>query len=181
MIKALRINLKSKGTLETKSSPTGSIIYDNEIATLFRTSKNPRKKWHLITDEDSERLRQIVWTEIILKPSKILYLMEMELKHTENGRSTLCVFSNNFKIMNEKDFLTLLTLTAIKNSWPKESHSWKTKKEKEKADAYFKNYNHISIRHPSFNSKSKNNKLADDDITSWAKQYYSAIKEISKT
>ena len=71
-----------------------------------------------------------MWAEI-KTPKKYIYLIEMELRPEERGRSSLTITS---KINTEKpvelttqDFEDILKLTAVHNGWPPSGKDWKAK------------------------------------------------------
>lgn len=144
-----------------------SLEVQGEVITAFLPTSNNRRTWHLIEDNNSERLRQIAWVEINLGNDNFIYLAEMELNESETGRSTLLIVPKNGEYMPEQDFEVFLSITAVQNRWPKSSHTWKSKGARVKASEYFEQYHHLALTHPAFISH--RGKLDGKVIKQWAK------------
>lgn len=171
MIIAFRGLITKHGWKVTTRSRGSSIItVESEIVTTFLSSQNARRKWHRIQEGDQSRLRQIAWVEIAINEEQFIYLMEMELKESETGRSTLCIIAKDLAYMDEEDFKIFLEMTAVQNRWPREEHTWKTDKVKGIADNYFTTYQHSGISHPWSSSKNEaDEKIFDSKaLTAWA-------------
>lgn len=134
MIPYLRAkNVERKWEIVTRAAD--SILEQHgEIVTTFLHNSNRRYSWHLM---DYERLRQIAWVEIIANQNTFIYLAEMELKGSEPGRSTLCIFKSDFQYMPEQDFKIFLEITARQNRWPKANHKWKSVQAQKKGGKVF--------------------------------------------
>lgn len=148
---------------------------NGEVVTAFLPSNNKRRSWHLIKcDDGKERYRQIAWVEIELIEDQFIYLVEMELKKSEVGRSTLLIVPKNGKYMPEKDFEVFLNMTAVQNRWPKSTHSWKSDAAQRKAKKYFDQYHQERLTHPTF--VSEDGELGVGVIKRWAEGTANNIK-----
>lgn len=177
MLIRLRESLAKYGwEVRTKGGGDAYIMTKGEVVTTLLETKDRRKSWHKIGKGEDARLRQIVWVEIALGNDQFIYLMEMELTESESGRSTLCVFSNNLKYMNEKDFRVFLGMTATQNRWPRESQNWKSDKAKVAVNKYFSRYNHFSITHP-VSTQIKDGKKVPIDSDELKSKWASNIEE----
>ncbi|MEP3348382.1 MAG: hypothetical protein ABJN96_00360 [Marinomonas sp.] len=176
MIPYLRAkNIDRKWEITTRAAD--SILEQHgEIVTTFLPSKNKRYSWHLINEGNTNRLRQIVWVEIAINQEAFIYLAEMELKGSEPGRSTLCIFKNGFEYMPEQDFKIFLEITARQNRWPREKHNWRSPQAQQKANIYFSEYKHQAIIHPDFLSTSSS--LSEAELSLWANNLTSNIRTI---
>lgn len=173
MIPYLRAkNTEKKWEIATRAAD--SILEQHgEIITTFLPSSNRRYSWHLM---DNGRLRQIAWVEIIVSQNTFIYLAEMELKGSEPGRSTLCIFRSDFQYMPEQDFKIFLEITARQNRWPKANHKWKSTQAQKKAKEYFKDYTLIAIIHPEYLSTS--DILSESELSTWAHNLTSNLRSI---
>ena len=174
-------HLRSKNSLSnweivTRAAANSILEQHGEVITTFLQSSNRRHSWQLVDKEGTSRLRQIVWVEIAINQEAFIYLAEMELKGSETGRSTLCIFRNGFQYMLEKDFKIFLEITARQNRWPKANHKWKNMDAKISAEEYFQHYTHISLTHPEYLSTS--NALSEKELSTWANNLTSNIKSI---
>lgn len=132
MLKYLRIKSKKLNWQITTLGYQNNEEVDGEIITSFPTLEN-RLSWYKIFFDDEEskgRSRKVVWAEI-KTPKKYIYLIEMELRPEERGRSSLTITS---KVNTEKavelttqDFEDILKLTAVHNGWPPSGKDWKAK------------------------------------------------------
>ncbi|WP_417441320.1 hypothetical protein [Idiomarina sp.] len=183
MIVRLRGLVAKRGwELRTRNRGSALIIVEGEVVTTFLQSNNPRKSWHLIEDENQDRLRQIVWVEIALGNDQFIYIMEMELKESESGKSTLCVIANGYKYMGEEDFRIFLGMTAVQNKWPRASHQWKSDKAYAAAKNYFSAYSHLGISHPATHhtKDGKREPLDNSELKDkWASNIEQVLLEIS--
>jgi hypothetical protein len=105
---------------------------DGEIVTSFPVLDKNLSWYKIYVDEnDSEgRPRKVVWTQI-KTPHKYIYLIEMELRPDERGRSSLAITSKDVSEtpteFSESDLVGLLKLTASHNGWPPSGKEWKPK------------------------------------------------------
>ncbi|EAQ65260.1 hypothetical protein MED121_18505 [Marinomonas sp. MED121] len=171
-------NIHRNWEVVTRSAANSILEQDGEIVTTFLENRNRRYSWHLVDDinEGVKRLRQIVWVEIIVNQSSFIYLAEMELKGSETGRSTFCIYTNDLKYMPEGDFETFLEITARQNRWPMPDHKWRSSSAKITADKYFENYKHRPIIHPDFLSTSDS--LSETELSLWANNLTSNLRSI---
>lgn len=148
---------------------------EGEVITAFLPTNNKRRSWHLITGcNGEERYRQIAWVEIELGKDQFIYLVEMELKKSEVGRSTLLIVPKDGKYMPEKDFEVFLNMTAVQNRWPKSTHSWKSDAAQRKAKKYFDQYHQERLTHPTF--VGEDGELSVNVIKRWAEGTANNIK-----
>ncbi|MCW8354613.1 hypothetical protein N5P32_01255 [Marinomonas pontica] len=173
MIPYLRAkNVERKWEIVTRAAD--SILEQHgEIVTTFLHNSNRRYSWHLM---DYGRLRQIAWVEIIVNQNTFIYLAEMELKGSEPGRSTLCIFKSDFQYMPEQDFKIFLEITARQNRWPRANHKWKSAQAQKKAKKYFEDYTLIAINHPEYLSTSDT--LSETELSRWAQNLTSNLRSI---
>lgn len=173
MIPYLRAkNVERKWEIVTRAAD--SILEQHgEIVTTFLHNSNRRYSWHLM---DYRRLRQIAWVEIIVNQNTFIYLAEMELKGSEPGRSTLCIFKRDFQYMPEQDFKIFLEITARQNRWPKANHKWKSAQAQKKAKKFFEDYTLIAISHPEYLSTSDT--LSETELSKWAQSLTSNLRSI---
>lgn len=123
----------------------------------------------------------MAWVEVAINDNQFVYLIEMELKGNESGRSTLCLVRKNYGYMGEDDFKVLLEITAAQNRWPRESHQWKTEKAEAAAEKHFSCYVHQRITHPAnYNPDSKKGKniSKEEKIVKWASDIEEKLQEI---
>lgn len=160
----------------TRTAANSILEQHGEVITTFLHSRNRRHSWHLVDEEDSSRLRQIAWVEIAINQEAFIYLAEMELKGSETGRSTLCIFRNGFQYMPEKDFKIFLEITARQNRWPRANHKWRNMAAKISAEEYFQNYTHTPLTHPEYLSTS--DMLSEKELSTWANNLTSHIRSI---
>ncbi len=157
MIIQYRGLVKSKKWEVVTRSCWSTLEVEGEIITAFLPSNNKRRTWHKIRDCNGEdRYRHIAWVEVKLKEDRFFYLVEMELKKSEKGRSTLLISPKDGKYMPEQDFELFLNMTAAKNRWPKDSHLWKGNAARIKAESYFSKYSHAPLSHPTY--------ISDEDV-----------------
>ena len=119
-------------------------------------------------------MRQIAWVEIQIEPGKLLYLAEMELSKREMGRSTLCIYANDFGYMRDADFRTFLGMTAVQNRWPKAVHSWRTKANEVTAQSYFDKFEHVPFTH----DENSNAGCSNGGAYKWAKNIRSKLNNL---
>ncbi|KAF7788540.1 hypothetical protein PRUB_a1529 [Pseudoalteromonas rubra] len=164
VIIALRHLVSKRGwEVRTRSHGTNLIVEGETVTTFIVPANNKRKlNWRLIGEGENVRPRQIVWVEIAVTPEQFIYLAEMELKGSESGRSTLCVLSKTGRIMDIPDFKVLLKLTATRNGWPQEKHTWKSEQLAKIANEYFQKYEHKGLsHHPSNTAKEQSQKILE--------------------
>ncbi len=130
MLKHLRVKSKKfQWEIATLGYVNNEYI-DGEIVTSFPVMAKNLSWYKIYVDEkDSEgRPRKVIWTEI-KTPYKYIYLIEMELRPDEKGRSSLAVTSKDVSEtptrFSESDFVGLLKLTASHNGWPPSGKEWK--------------------------------------------------------
>lgn|GEM_PF-5800803 len=182
MLNRLRASLaKYRWEVRTKGGGGAYIMTKGEVVTTLLDTKDRRRSWHRIGKGEDARLRQIVWVEIALGNDQFIYLMEIELTESDSGISTLCVFNNNFKYMNEEDFRVFLGMTAIQNGWPRESHQWKSDKAAIVANKYFSTYIHLSITHPVSTQRRNGKKVlidSDELKSKWASNIEEYLSDV---
>lgn len=177
MVINLRVLLqKREWEVITRSHQSALTIQGESVAT-FLSSNNKRKTWHLISEGEGTRLRQIVWVEIAVSEKQFIYLMEMELKESEKGRSTQVIYNNNFGYMDEADFKTFLNMTAAQNKWPTAGYSWKNDKAKKVATEFFRQYSCKGISHPPIINPDSAH-LSDKEVARWAEGFESKLLEL---
>lgn len=132
MLKHLRVKSKELAWEITTLGYENDELIDGEIVTSFPTLENRLSWYKIFLDEDDKdgRSRKVVWTQIKI-PRKYIYLIEMELRPEERGRSSLAITSRNIEEnpteFTKKDFEGLLKLTASHNGWPPSAKEWKPK------------------------------------------------------
>ncbi|MDO3388116.1 hypothetical protein QWI17_19885 [Gilvimarinus sp. SDUM040013] len=144
------------------------IQIDGEVVNSFPLDKRKRS-WKMIDAPDggqSRRPRQIAWVEIRIPTLGYIYLMELELKANESGRSTLLVFRKDGRCMSNEDFKLFLGLVAVRNGWHQKGHEWKTEKVRNIAASYFENYSHRSLHH--VQGLSNHEEASDAQAKEWA-------------
>lgn len=155
MLNALRIKTKNEGwkitTLACADTPSKSV--GDDVLTSFPTMAG-KYRWYLLPNTDTgepgaSRPRLAVWAEIKIGPRNI-YLVEMELKKEEPGRSSLAICAKRISDkpieFTEKNFIDLLTLTAVHNGWPPQGKSWKEEHE-DAAKSLFDEFNFERVKH----------------------------------
>lgn len=160
----------------TRAAANSILEQHGEVITTFLHSRNRRHSWQLVDEGSTNRLRQIAWVEIAINQEAFIYLAEMELKGSETGRSTLCIFKNGFQYMPEKDFKIFLEITARQNRWPKANHKWRSMAARTSAQEYFQNYTHTSLTHPEYLSTSET--LSETELSTWANNLTSNLRSI---
>lgn len=132
MLKHLRIKSKELSWEITTLGYGNDERIDGEIVTSFPTMENRLSWYKIFLDENDPdgRSRKVVWTQI-KTPHKYIYLIEMELRPDERGRSSLAITSRKIEEnpieFTKKDFESLLKLTASHNGWPPSGKEWKPK------------------------------------------------------
>ncbi|HSC69037.1 MAG TPA: hypothetical protein VLC79_15195 [Cellvibrio sp.] len=132
MLKHLRIKSKKLGWNITTLGYANNEHIDGETVTSFPDMEKRLSWYKIFLDEnDSEgRPRKVVWTQI-KTPKKFIYLIEMELRPDERGRSSLAItsrdVSENPPEFTKQEFGGLLKLTAAHNGWPPSNKDWKHK------------------------------------------------------
>lgn len=177
MIIAFRDLVRKRDWIVTTRSYQSSITIEGEAVTTFLHTTNKRKTWHLIPEGNSDRLRQIVWVEIALSDTQFIYVMEMELKEGEGGRSTRIVWKEDFGYMEDSSFKTFMNMTAAQNKWPTPGQKWKTDKAKQVAKEFFDNFAYERISHPP-KTHLGNGELLAEDILKWATTFESKLLEL---
>lgn len=155
MLNALRIKTKNEGwkitTLACTDTPSKSV--GDDVLTSFPPMKG-KYRWYLLPNADTgepgaSRPRLAVWAEIKIGTRNV-YLVEMELKREEHGRSSLAICAKRISDkpieFTEQNFIGLLTLTAVHNGWPPQGRSWKEEHEGT-AKSLFEEFNFERVKH----------------------------------
>lgn len=168
-------NLSSTRSWTVETRALDSVLeVEGELVTAFLSSKNRQRSWHIIKEDGRERLRQVVWVEVQIKPDEFIYLVEMELKKGDSGRSTQCIYAKDFGYMNDIDFRIFLGMTAAQNRWPNPNQSWRTKANELRALSFFERFVNVSFSH---DGSSKSGSL-DGGPFEWAKTLESKIRKL---
>ena len=97
----------------------------------------------------NSRPRQVVFTGITSDiGSFYFYLLEMELKTTDESQCTILLYNNDFSRLDDEKFKDILYLTATKNRWPSPHYTWGTFKQSMIADEPFSQVTMRRINHP---------------------------------
>ncbi|WP_062059974.1 hypothetical protein [Cellvibrio sp. OA-2007] len=132
MLKHLRVKSKKINWEIITLGHVNNEYMDGEIVTSFPVMDKKLSWYKIFLDEkDSEgRSRKVVWTQI-KTPNKYIYLIEMELRPDERGRSSLAITSKDLSKgpveFTKDNFGGLLKLTASHNGWPPSNKEWKPK------------------------------------------------------
>lgn len=143
-----RWEIETLACADLPSKPVG-----DDVITSF-PDMGGKFSWYLVpntTTEESGALRPrlAVWVQIKIG-TRYVYLVEMELKDKEPGRSSLAIcakkVSNKPIEFTEQNFKDLLTLTAIHHGWPPQGRKWKEGYE-ETAKELFEEFDFERIKH----------------------------------
>ncbi|WP_419812610.1 hypothetical protein [Bacterioplanoides sp.] len=177
MIKQLReLTIDDEWEVMTRYG-TEPVQIDGEVVNSFPSDKRQRS-WKMVDELDSgqsRRPRQIAWVEINISSLGYIYLMELELKPKETGRSTLLVFRKDSQCMSDVDFKVFLGLVAVRNGWPQKDHTWKTERVRKVAASYFESYGHRSLPH--LHGLSRNDGASETQAKEWADSILRGIKD----
>lgn len=130
MLKHLRTQSEKLGWKITTLGYKNNEHINGEIVTSFPMMERRLSWYKIFLDEDDAegRPRKVVWAQIKI-PHKYIYLIEMELRADERGRSFLAIASKsideNSVEFSQQDFVDLLKLTASHNGWPPSSNDWR--------------------------------------------------------
>ena len=150
MLRQMRAATKEmRWKIVTRKLDSG-LIQKGEFIALFPDKIANCRTWHKIEVEGGGfRPRQVVWAEVMPGiDSFYFYLLEMELKASENGQCTILLYNKDYSKMEDITFKRLLFLTAIKNRWPSPHNTWETYKQKHTANALFSQVTMLRINHP---------------------------------
>lgn len=173
MLKELRVKAKDD---EWKITTLGyekdeRKLVGEDIITTF-PSMQGRFSWYLMSDD---RRRYAVWVQIEIE-KKFIYLIEMELREGEPGRSILAFTTKQSSDApiecTQEEFKNLLTLTAIHNGWPPERADWK--EHATKATDLFNKFKFTRINHPYHASPKKTE--SDENQKKGEKKNETAVK-----
>lgn len=181
MLKYLRKTI-APWTITTRKFGDG-VTKEGESIALFPEKMGKRRTWHKISEPNGNiRPRQVVLAEVSLGNNQYFYLLEMELKPTENGQCTILLHTNRFSRLEETPFLKLLRLTAIQNRWPDKHNKWKEASHAKEAKEFFEFFQMHRINHPPVpRTKSKNKTEASVQKISpknWSKALVEKFDEI---
>jgi hypothetical protein len=153
MLQHLRSKTINQWEIKTLPFSEKDIKLNNEYV-IFLPSPGNKYSWYQIisdTKNSSERPRTAVWTQIKTK-EKYIYLVEMELRGDETGRSTLVIKEKNPRTdepqLTKQIFKELLILAGVKHGWPSPYDRWKHKKHSKMANSFFENFYIDQIQFP---------------------------------
>jgi hypothetical protein len=167
MIKILRNLCRTNGWVVTTIQNHSGIISEGEKISVFPAMPK-RFNWHMIKSNPS-RPRQVVCAKIKLEENKELYLIEMELREGESGRSTAVFLPLKAGSIIVRDFNNLLKLTAYRHCWPHKDAKF-DEREKLLSEKIFSKANIDKINHLS-GIKS----YTAEDLDRWAKEIFNKI------
>jgi hypothetical protein len=167
MIKILRNLCRTNGWVVTTLQNHSGIISEGERISVFPAMPK-RFNWHMIKSNPS-RPRQVVCAKIKLEENKELYLIEMELREGESGRSTAVLLPLKAGSIIVRDFNNLLKLTAYRHCWPHKDAKF-DEREKLLSEKIFSKANIDKINHLS-GIKS----YTAEDLDRWAKEIFNKI------
>ena len=144
MIKILRQLCRLKGWSVITLQNHGEIVSDGERISVFPNMPK-RFNWHIINSNPA-RPRQAVCARIELDGDKELYLIEMELRENESGRSTAVWIPLKAASMNVEDLDNLLKLTTYRHCWPHKDAKF-DEREKALSEKIFRKANIDKINH----------------------------------
>jgi hypothetical protein len=126
------------------------LIEGNDSIALFPMNLGKARTWHKIVEANGNvRPRQVVIAEVSTgSPGKVFYLLEMELKASENGQCTILLHSKDLTVLKNETFETLFKLTAIQNRWIDQRNKWKKIRDEEITKAFFSHFCIHRINHP---------------------------------
>lgn len=156
MLQALRTKTEVEKweitTLACAKLPSKSVGKD--IITSF-PDMTSKYSWYLVPNDDTGevgalRNRLAVWVRIKIG-TRYVYLVEMEVRGKEPGRSSLAICAKKISDkpieFTEQNFKDLLTLTAIHHGWPPQTRKWREEHE-ETAKKLFEEFDFERIKHP---------------------------------
>lgn len=160
MLQHLRVETRSRDwEVKTLSFKNTDQKLNHEFVTTF-PSPGKRYSWYGIPSNSGdfdngdssisiERPRKAVWVQVRTGTSYI-YLVEMELRNNEAGRSTLVVIPKdpNNPQLTKENFRDLLLLTGVKHGWPSQYDKWRYKKHSNMAKAFFQSFGIEQIPFP---------------------------------
>jgi hypothetical protein len=153
------------------------------VANGVRLSSFPKitgqYKWYLIQpDGQPLRPRHAAWAQITLPGERenMIYLVEIELKPNEDGRSTaIWIPTTEGESLTESDLNAFLELTAVRKRWPKKWHDWGCEKRKDLADKLLEKSTIYTIDHLRGVTEYTN-----EALQLWAKLITEKIEPLSK-
>ncbi len=125
------------------------VTLDGECICSFPLKVGKRRRWHLVTGENSEtRPRQVILAEFIYAKEYIFYLIEMELQPDDSKQCTIIIKTKNLEPLKETTFDNFLKLSAIQRRWISPNHSWETTEYKKSAAELLSEIEIYRINHP---------------------------------
>ncbi|MFZ6731172.1 hypothetical protein ACO0LG_04530 [Undibacterium sp. Ji42W] len=170
-------NLKKDWSLKTPILGASTSMLSKSFLAHFPTLIANVKTWHLIDG----RPRQVAVVEIEMGKNRYLYLLEMELKANESGKSTILLYKNGFDQVDSEALSDFFKLSARNNRWIGKGLMLKRPEDHAEVNLFLDSYQVKGIRHPTREQDKNlsNNKLVLLEVSpdTWAEYLVNELNQ----